>query len=240
MRTTQQQAANRTLSLDDLERPEFRRILAEMDQLVKQDDMSYLHPSKRWEYPWALQRAELAPHSHVLDAGCGASIFPIYLAKQGYKVAASDVEVPFGLDRQHGVEVEYVTNYIVEMPFTDEAFDAVFCVSVVEHLHRHQLPDVIQELRRVLRPGGRLLVTTDYYEDASAELWFAGDSHYDPFPVDWCVFDESQLTEYILEAPGLRVEGDVDLDVNWDRVGEEMRRFHGYPYTSVGVTLVKE
>jgi hypothetical protein len=43
----------------------------------------------------------------------------------------------------------------------------------------------------------------------------------------------------VLNAPGFLVDGDVDLSVDWDAVRTQMRRFHGYPYTSVGITLTK-
>lgn len=83
-----QRSAKRLLDLSELERPDFRQILASMDELLHNEDISYLHPSKRWEYPWALNQADLALDSRVLDAGCGASIFPIYLANEGYRVSA--------------------------------------------------------------------------------------------------------------------------------------------------------
>ncbi len=53
------------------------------------------------------------------------------------------------------------------------------------------------------------------------------------------MFDEPRLTRFILDAPGFRVDGAVDLRVDWPAVKPRMRRYHGYPYTSVGVKLVR-
>jgi len=82
-----------------------------------------------------------------------------------------------------------------------------------------------------------VLLTTDYYRDASEKMWYEGPG--DPFPVEWAVFDEKRLAERILAAPGFAVEGAVDLEVDWEKTRPRMKRFHGYPYTSVGVTLVR-
>jgi SAM-dependent methyltransferase len=228
---------NRVLDLQELELPEFQRVLQEMDELVSREDVSYLHPSKRWEYPWALERAALTKGSRVLDAGCGASIFPIYLAAQGYRVTAADLKPPVRLDRLHGLSVDYVAGDLTNLPLADEAFNAVFCISAIEHLPVERMLAATKELRRVLRTGGRLLVTTDYYKDSSAELWYQGPGK--RFRVDWSFFDEAALRARIMEAPGFSVEGDVDLRVDWESISPRMLQFHGYPYTSVGITLVK-
>jgi SAM-dependent methyltransferase len=232
-----QRSANRVLDLSELERPDFRQILASMDELLHKEDISYLHPSKRWEYPWALNQADLVPDSRVLDAGCGASIFPIYLANEGYRVSAVDLAPPVGLERLHDVDVDSIRGELTALPFADNSFDVAFCISVIEHLGRNGMSVALNELRRVIRYAGRLLLTTDYYEDASAELWYEGEDR--RFRVDWSFVDAQQLEDVILEAPGFRVDGEVDLSADWDTVRTQMRRFHGYPYTSVGIALVK-
>ena len=230
-------APNRILDLDELETPAFRQVLDPMDELTGSDPISYLHPSKRWEYPWALERARLPPGASVLDAGCGASIFPVYLAKQGYSVTAVDLSPPSGLDKFHNVKAGYVAGDMGKLPFADAVFDAVFCISVIEHLGFGAMAAALSEMRRVLKSEGRLLLTTDYYEDAAARIQYEGEGG--PFPVEWSFFDAERLKEHILDAPGWRLEGELDLRVDWEHTKPLMRRFHGYPYTSVGVTLVK-
>lgn len=230
-------APNRLLDLRELEEPFFQRTLQRLDELTGRESISYLHPSKRWEYPWALERARLAPDSRVLDAGCGASIFPVYLSELGHQVTAVDRQPPNGLAASHGVAIDYVCSDLTELPFAERSFDAVFCISVIEHLGHAGVTTALQELRRVVKPGGRLLITTDYYEDANAEIWFEGDHR--RFRVDWAFFDEAHLRGYLLDAPGLNLEGALDVTIEWERVRPIMRRFHGYPYTSVGVTLVR-
>ncbi|MEW6442258.1 MAG: hypothetical protein AB1640_15075 [bacterium] len=71
-----------------------------------------------------------------------------------------------------------------------------------------------REIRRVLRPGGRLLLTTDY-DDAGAEIWYHG------------------------AGPRFRVDGATDLSADWERLRPLMLEFHGYPYASIGLALAK-
>ncbi|MFP4070854.1 MAG: class I SAM-dependent methyltransferase [Desulfovibrionales bacterium] len=230
-------AQNRILDLEELSRPSFSRVVWEMKAMSDREDVSYLHPSKEWEYPWALERASLEPGLRILDAGCGASIFPVFLSAKGYEVSGVDRELPAGLDRMHDVNVEYVQGDLASLPYEAEIFDRVFCISVIEHLDPLWIPAAVQELRRVLKTGGLLLMTTDFCADAGEAMWYSGPG--EPFPVDWHVFDFGLLERFLLHAPGLAVVGDRDFGVDWEEIRPRMQEFHGYPYTSVGVAFRK-
>ena len=230
-------APNRTLDLEELDRPVYRRVLGRLDAMLEREPGAYLHPSKRWEYPWALERAALESGSRALDAGSGASIFPVFLAGAGHDVVALDRTPPGRLGAGNGVEIDYVAGDLTVLPFADAAFDAVFCISVIEHLPERGIPRAMREMRRVLQHGRPLLLTTDYYRDADEDLWYEGE--YGRFPVDWGVFDRDRLERLIVAADGFRVEGELDLRVDWNATEPRMRAFHGYPYTSVGEKLVK-
>gem|GEM_PF-1364120 len=232
-----QRPPNRVLDLSELERPDYRAILADLDRLLLQDPISYLHPSKRWEYPWALEQAGLKPASRILDVGSGGSIFPVYLAAAGHSVTASDRVVLPRLDRWHDIKINYLQTDLAALGLGEAVFDAVFCISVIEHLPPGGIGLALAELRRVLVPGGKLLLTTDFYQEAAADLRYEGPG--DSFPVDWHIFDEVRLRTHLLNAPGWHVCGELDLAVDWSATRITMRRFHGYPYTSVGVVLGK-
>ncbi|MFW6324593.1 MAG: class I SAM-dependent methyltransferase [Desulfovibrionales bacterium] len=237
MSRTDGKAPNRVLSLRELADPFFKGVLSRLDALLEEKKVFYLHPSKRWEYPWALERAGLQAGQTVLDAGCGASIFPTYLAEQGCKTWAMDLDFPEEAVRA-APELEYVRGDLTSLPFSQSGFDAVFCISVIEHLPVPGMKQALSELRRVLKPEGILLLTTDLYRDAAEEVWYEGSE--ERFKVDWNFFDQTLLNEHILKAPGFRVKGEMDLAVDWERVSPEMIEFHGYPYTSVGVALEKD
>lgn len=235
--TDRERAANRLLDLRELERPGFRELNRRLEAIEREDDALYFHPGKHWEYPWAMERLRAEPGARVLDAGCGASVFPVWLARCGFRVTALDLAPPAGLAERLGEPIEYVSGNLTEMPFPDASFDAVFSISVIEHLGREGIAEAMRELTRVVRPGGQLLITTDYYEDAGAELWH--DKNGVRFPVEWSFCDEPQLRELIIGAPGLRLDGALDLAADWDAIRPAMRDFHGYPYTAVGLAFIR-
>ena len=56
-----------------------------------------------------------------------------------------------------GVAAELATGSVLALPYGDPSFDAVACLSVLEHMEGPDLPRAVDELRRVLRPGGFLV-----------------------------------------------------------------------------------
>ena len=64
---------------------------------------------------------------------------------------------------------EVVEGSVEELPFEDDSFDFAVCLDVIEHLDDDL--QTLRELRRVVRPGGRLLVTVPAYPS----LWSSHD-----------------------------------------------------------------
>lgn len=100
-------------------------------------------------------RRELAGFSgRLLDVGCGNSPFrhlldPAVTRYQGVDVA---VAADFGYQNPDTV---YYDGHV--LPFPDASFDAVLCTEVLEHIA--EPAETIREIYRVLKPGGRLLLT---------------------------------------------------------------------------------
>ena len=100
------------------------------------------------------------PFEALLDVGYGSGIFLPELARRAKRVVGLEAHtetaaVAQGL-RRLGVDAELHTGDLFAMPFGDGAFDALVCLSVLEHLTR--LDDALTEFRRVLRPGGVAVV----------------------------------------------------------------------------------
>jgi SAM-dependent methyltransferase len=128
-----------------------------------------------WEWRSELLRSEVTPGERVLDLGCGAGRF-LSLLEDGVGVEISEGAAERA--RRHG-EVRLL-EADGTLPFGHGEVDLVWCSEVLEHV-----PDalgLLQECRRVLRPGGRLLVTTPDHSLprrlAIAALRF--DEHFDP------------------------------------------------------------
>jgi demethylmenaquinone methyltransferase/2-methoxy-6-polyprenyl-1,4-benzoquinol methylase len=108
---------------------------------------------QRWRQ--ATARAVVRSGESVLDACCGTGDLAIAAAREGGRVTGVDFSARM-LERaqRKAPGLEWVEGDLLALPFADESFDAAtvgFGVRNVEDLERG-----LAELRRVLRPGGRL------------------------------------------------------------------------------------
>lgn len=109
-----------------------------------------------------LEFLDAGPGDHVLDCGSGYGFYlRLVPALTGADVTGVDVDadrVTYSRERLgDDPRVHLVHASVEELPFPDGAFTHVICSEVLEHL-----PDdgaALRELHRVLRPGGRLIVT---------------------------------------------------------------------------------
>jgi cyclopropane fatty-acyl-phospholipid synthase-like methyltransferase len=118
------------------------------------------------EYRRFFQMLHLSADGHVLDVGCGSGGPALFLAREiGCRVTGVDVDeagLRSGemLARQFGMADKVVfrrADVAEPLPFPDNQFDAL--VSMDALCHFPQRSGLFAEWRRVLRPGGRLLVT---------------------------------------------------------------------------------
>ena len=103
----------------------------------------------------AAEVAAWVGNGRVLDWGAGWGQTSLLLRAHGARAVAYDVEdkgAAVGLLRDAGVP--YVVTPGPGLPFADGAFDAVLNCGVLEHVDNERA--TLAELRRVLRPGGRL------------------------------------------------------------------------------------
>jgi ubiquinone/menaquinone biosynthesis C-methylase UbiE len=95
----------------------------------------------------------------ILDIGCGTT--PFFLISTKFKEK-------YGLDplvNLPGSEVnitieKFNTEYKNKLPFNNDFFDVVTMLAVFEHIDQNKLINIIKEIRRVLKPKGRFIITT--------------------------------------------------------------------------------
>ena len=109
----------------------------------------------------------LAPDFHVLDAGCGSGTITIGLAKLAGSVLGVDLdETEFADARSYAAQhamsnLAFQAGSVYALDSPAERFDACLCHSVLEAVDRPL--DALQEIKRVLKPGGVLGVACVEY-----------------------------------------------------------------------------
>lgn len=113
----------------------------------------------------------LSAGSRVLDAGCRDAAHLVQLVER-YEVTGVGVDpVELHVERARATveaaavadRVELLVGVVQELPFPDGHFDFVWCRDVLEQVS--DLDGALQEMCRVLRPGGHLLIYTTFATD---------------------------------------------------------------------------
>src|SRR6266566_6868919 len=114
----------------------------------------------------------LDPRSKVLNIGCGTGIFERAALNRGidiYSLDPSERSIGHLREALHLGDKAKV-GYIQQLPFSDSYFDVVVVSEVLEHLTAAVTKSGLEEIRRVLKPGGRILGTVPSREDFRAQM----------------------------------------------------------------------
>lgn len=172
--------------LSDLQTPEWREnfdiVRAWHDEFSRQGtnfrSPDYLWPtgplyswSRVWEYPFAyFQLKQFASTflgtPKIADVGSGVTFFPFAVADLGTDVICTDIDRTCELDLSRATSViphrgNVSFRHIKEnaLPFADAELDAVYCISVLEHIPNFE--QTIAEIFRCLKAGGLFVLTFD-------------------------------------------------------------------------------
>ena len=134
--------------------------------------------TRAFEYPWAVEALQLRPGLRVLEIGGSLSGFQFVVDRAGCEMIDVDPGDAFHaggwpvtpatiarLNRLFGTHVTLLNQYLEDAKFPDDSFDRVVSVSVFEHIPENLLAGILAEVRRVLKPGGLLVLTVDLFLD---------------------------------------------------------------------------
>jgi len=115
-----------------------------------------------------LAQADLQPRQRVLDIGCGWAYGTLWARARGCAVAGVDL----GLDQlrwargalESGATLGLSQSNAKALPFGDGVFDRAVSVEMMEHVFRPDRPAVLSEIARVLKPGGRVAISTPNFD----------------------------------------------------------------------------
>jgi ubiquinone/menaquinone biosynthesis C-methylase UbiE len=113
-----------------------------------------------------VELAEITAGEDVLDVGCGTGDLTMVAGKRsgaagrvhGIDAAPEMIAVARRKAARLGLKIDYSVAAAEDLPFADSSFDVVLSSLVMHHLPDDLKRTALAEIRRVLRPGGRLLV----------------------------------------------------------------------------------
>jgi SAM-dependent methyltransferase len=119
------------------------------------------------------------PGARALDAGCGTGFQTVILAGLGYETHGLDLSARSVAVARERVPAALMVGDLVALPYADRAFDAVVCAGST--LDFVETPvRAIEEIGRVLRPGGHLLLECEH--KWSLDLGCCPPRHGGPWP----------------------------------------------------------
>ena len=130
-------------------------------QTHRVEDSHWWYRGRRTVLERVLHGMRLPARARILDAGCGSGRNMVELTAHGTVTGVELSSVSVEIARRRGVG-DVLEGSILEMPFPAESFDLAVSLDVIEHLDDDLR--ALKELRRVVVPGGRLLVTVPAYQ----------------------------------------------------------------------------
>jgi SAM-dependent methyltransferase len=144
------------------------------DELYALEDTHWWFRGRRAVIGALLDRADLGATPRLLDAGCGTGRNLIDLASMGEASGVDGSELAVKYCRERGL-ADVQQSLLGDLPFESGTFDGILLADVIEHVEDDA--EALRELRRVARPGARLVLTTPAY----SWLWSRQDEQHHHF-----------------------------------------------------------
>lgn len=175
-------------------------------------------------------REALASGDAVFDVGAWQSEVLWALHRVGFASLAG-CDTDSRVARMPGARtIRYISADFFDLPLAPASLGALSCLSVLEH--GVDVGAFLERSARLVRPGGRVLITTDYWPDPIST------DGLEAFGRPWKIFSRADVESLIDAAArwGLRPDGPVALDA----AEEAPISWNGRRYTFVWLAFVRE
>ena len=161
---------------------------------------------------------QLPENSKILDVGCGNGIPAMRLIQKRHIGVGVDISgTQVSLARKNVPEATFIRGNIMQLQFPTSSFSAIVSFYAIDHLPREQHLQLFRRFYSWLRPGGRLLFTTEPHDQPGVTAdWLGVSMFFSQFGPD--------TTERLLTEAGLTVtdrsiesqrEGETDIQYVW-------------------------
>ena len=120
----------------------------------------------------ALQELDISSDTEILDLCCGAGQTTKFLVAKSDQVTGLDAStVALTRAAKKVPQAKYVEGLAQDMPLADNQFDVVHTSSALHEMTPQELEQILQEVSRVLKPGG-ILTLVDFHAPTNVLFWF--------------------------------------------------------------------
>lgn len=158
--------------------------------------MIKLHPGLRAELDFSVMYLPCRPNGRLLDVGCGGGQALQRLADLGWQVEGVDFD-PEAVEIAQKNSLDVRLGSLEPQAYAPDSFDAVTVSHVIEHVHDPL--SLLCECRRILKPGGHLVVATPNSGSWGHRTFGANWMHLDP-PRHLYIFNEQSLRWFAAKA----------------------------------------
>jgi len=150
--------------------------LARWPRLVGPFAFQVNNQTRLFEYPWAYYSIAPRPGMRALEIGGGLSGLQFVLAREGIAVTNVDPGLASSgrgwpideggiarINKALGTGVTLIPATLQGAGLPSDHFDVVYCVSTIEHIAPAEHRSLMEEIARVLKPGGRCVLTVDLF-----------------------------------------------------------------------------
>jgi len=133
----------------------------------------------------------------ICDLGCGPGQIARYLHRQGVNTLGVDLSPQMIAEAQRlNPEIPFHQGNMLALPDTDNSWGGIAAFYCIIHIPRKQIVDTLREMKRVLKPGGVLLVTFHIgAEIKHIEEWWEK-----PVSLDFAYYKPDEMENWLKDA----------------------------------------
>jgi SAM-dependent methyltransferase len=148
----------------------------------------------------------------ICDMGCGPGQIARYLHRQGVDVLGVDLSPRMVAEAQRlNPEIHFHQGDMLALPDADQSWGGIAAFYCIIHIPREQIVDALREMKRVLKPGGVLLITFHIGQEIKhLDEWWEK-----PVNLDFAFYEPEEMEDWLKEA-GYELEETLVREPNPD------------------------
>jgi SAM-dependent methyltransferase len=140
---------------------------------------------------------EVGSRGPICDLGCGPGQIARYLHRQGVDALGVDLSPRMVAEAQRlNPEVPFHQGDMLRLPDADGSWGGIAAFYCIIHIPRESVVDALREMKRVLRPGGGLLITFHIGDEVKhLDKWWEK-----PINLDFAFYQPAEMESWLKEA----------------------------------------